>query len=100
MKAGFIGLGNMGRAMASNLIRAGHELVVYNRTRSRADELAGHAAVAAAPAQACVSGVVMTMLADDSAVEQIVFGKDGIQDALPERGVHISFSTISVALAR
>ncbi len=101
MKAGFIGLGNMGRAMAFNLIRAGHELVVYNRTRRRADELASEGAVvAASPAEACVPGVVMTMLADDRALEETVFGKGGIHEALPERGVHVSFSTISVALAR
>lgn len=101
MKAGFIGLGNMGRAMALNLIRAGHELIVYNRTRRRADELAGAgAAVATSPAEACAPGVVMTMLADDATLEQTVFGKGGIQDALPEGGVHVSFSTISVALAR
>ena len=101
MKAGFIGLGNMGQAMARNLIKAGHELIVYNRTRRRADELAGEGvATAASPAEACAPGVVMTMLADDGAAEEIVFGKDGIRDALPERGVHVSFSTISVALAR
>jgi len=101
MKAGFVGLGNMGQAMARNLIKAGHELIVYNRTRSRAEELAGEGAVVAAfPAEACAPGVVMTMLADDGALEETVYGKDGIHDALPERGVHVSFSTISVALAR
>ena len=100
MKAGFIGLGNMGRAMARNLIRAGHEVVVYNRTRSRADELAGEGAVVAASvAEGCAPGVVMTMLADDSAVEETTFGKNGILGALPESGVHISCSTISIGLA-
>jgi 3-hydroxyisobutyrate dehydrogenase-like beta-hydroxyacid dehydrogenase len=68
MRAGFIGLGNMGQAMARNLINAGHDLIVYNRTRSRADELAREgAAVAGSPAEVCAAGVVMTMLADDSA---------------------------------
>jgi 3-hydroxyisobutyrate dehydrogenase-like beta-hydroxyacid dehydrogenase len=101
MKAGFIGLGNMGQAMARNLIKAGHELIVYNRTRKRAEELAGEGtALATSPAEAAAPGVVMTMLADDSAVEQIVFGKGGIHEALPESGVHVSFSTISVALAQ
>jgi 3-hydroxyisobutyrate dehydrogenase-like beta-hydroxyacid dehydrogenase len=101
MKVGFIGLGNMGRPMAHNLIRAGHELVVYNRTRSRADELAGEGAiVAASVAQACDPGVVMTMLADDSAVEEVTSGKDGILGALPAGGVHVSCSTISVVLAK
>jgi 3-hydroxyisobutyrate dehydrogenase-like beta-hydroxyacid dehydrogenase len=101
MKAGFIGLGNMGQAMARNLIKAGHELIVYNRTRRRADDLAAEgAAVAPSPAEACATVVVMTMLPDDGAVEETVFGKDGIDEALPKLGVHISFSTISVGLAQ
>jgi len=101
MKAGFIGLGNMGWAMARNLIRAGHELTVYNRTRNRADELAGQGAVVAASvAEACAPGTVMTMLADDNAVEEIMFGKDGILGALPAGGVHVSCATISIELAR
>jgi len=101
MKAGFIGLGNMGQPMARNLIKAGHGLLVYNRTRSRADELAGEGAVVAASAEeACTPGVVMTMLADDAAVEGTVFGNGGILNALPEGGIHVSFSTIGVALAR
>jgi len=101
MKAGFIGLGNMGQAMAHNLIKAGHELLVYNRTRSRADELAGEGAiVAASVAEACTPGLVMTMLADDGAVEEMVIGNGGILHALPEGGIHVSFSTIGVALAR
>jgi 3-hydroxyisobutyrate dehydrogenase-like beta-hydroxyacid dehydrogenase len=101
MKVGFIGLGNMGRPMARNLVRAGHELVVYNRTRSRADELAREGpAVAASVAEASAPGVVMTMLADDSAVEEVTFGKDGILGALPAGGIHMSCSTISIVLAR
>ncbi len=101
MKAGFVGLGNMGQPMARNLIKAGHELIVYNRTRSRANDLAGEGAVVAAtPAEACSPGVVLTMLADDSAVEEILHGKDGILQALPQSGIHVSFSTISVALAQ
>jgi len=101
MKAGFIGLGNMRQAMARNLIKAGHELTVYNRTRSRAHELAGEGAVVAASvAEACAPGVVMTMLADDIAVEEATFGKERILGALPAGGVHVSCSTISIALAR
>jgi 3-hydroxyisobutyrate dehydrogenase-like beta-hydroxyacid dehydrogenase len=101
MKVGFIGLGNMGQPMVRNLIRAGYELVVYNRTRNRADELAGEGAiVAASVAEGCAPGVVMTMLADDSAVEEVTFGKDGILDALPAGGIHVSCSTISIVLAK
>jgi 3-hydroxyisobutyrate dehydrogenase-like beta-hydroxyacid dehydrogenase len=101
MKVGFIGLGNMGRPMARNLIKAGHEVTVYNRTRSRAEEMAAEgAAVASSVAEACVPGVVMTMLADDSAIEETTFGNARILDALPEGGVHVSCSTISINLTR
>jgi 3-hydroxyisobutyrate dehydrogenase-like beta-hydroxyacid dehydrogenase len=101
MKAGFIGLGNMGQPMAHNLLKARHELVVYNRTRSRAEELArGGAQVAGTPAEACAPGVVLTMLADDHAVAECVFGAGGILKALPAGGVHVSMSTISTALSR
>src|SRR6516225_1977010 len=101
MKAGFVGLGNMGLAMARNLIKAGHQMIVYNRTRSRADDLAAEGATfAASAAEACAAGVVVTMLADDGAVEETTFGKDGILGALPEGGIHIACSTISIGLAR
>ncbi|HEX2710997.1 MAG TPA: NAD(P)-dependent oxidoreductase [Candidatus Acidoferrales bacterium] len=101
MKAGFIGLGSMGQPMARSLLKAGHELAVYNRTRSRAEALASEGAqVARTPAEACASGVVMSMLADDHAVEECVFGRDGILSALPAGGVHTSFSTISTAFSR
>ncbi|MGI9103464.1 MAG: NAD(P)-dependent oxidoreductase [Terriglobales bacterium] len=101
MKVGFAGLGSMGRGMAANLLRAGHELTVYNRTRSRADELAkAGARVAATPAEAAAAGVVITMVADDRALEELVLGANGIAEALPRGGLHISMSTISAALAR
>ncbi len=99
MKVGFVGLGNMGIAMASNLLRAGHQLTVYNRTRSRADELVKLGAKAVeSPAATASSGLVLTMLADDRAVEAVVFGS--LLDALPAGGVHVSMSTISVDLSR
>lgn len=96
MKVGFIGLGHMGLHMAENLVKAGHEVIAYNRTRSRAQQLLG-ARVAGSPAEAGAAGVVITMLADDHAVEEVVF--DGVLDGLPAGGVHISMSTISVALS-
>lgn len=96
MKVGFIGLGAMGRAMASNLLKAGHELIVYNRTRSRTEGLAGAIKVSDTPAIA--AEIVITMLADDHAVEDVVF--DRLLLALPEGSVHVSMSTISVALSR
>jgi 3-hydroxyisobutyrate dehydrogenase-like beta-hydroxyacid dehydrogenase len=101
MEMGFIGLGEMGGAMARNLIKAGHTLTIYNRTRSRAEALRGEGAtVAETPAAACAPGVVATMLADDAAVEAVVFGAQGVLEGLPRAGVHISHSTISTSLSR
>jgi 3-hydroxyisobutyrate dehydrogenase-like beta-hydroxyacid dehydrogenase len=101
MKIGFVGLGNMGQPIARNLAKAGHEVVAFNRTRSRAETLsADGATVAARPADAATAGTVFTMLADDHAVEEMVFGEGGILKALPHGGIHISMSTISVALSQ
>ncbi|HUE43262.1 MAG TPA: NAD(P)-dependent oxidoreductase [Candidatus Sulfotelmatobacter sp.] len=100
MEVGLIGLGGMGTGLAKSLLRGGHRVTVYNRTQSRAEALrADGATVAATPADACRAGVVMTMLADDAAVESQVFGSGGILASLPRGGVHISCSTISVALS-
>lgn len=100
MNIGFIGLGNMGRGMAENLLKAGHTLVVHNRTRSRAESLASRGArVAATPAEASRVEVVITMLADDAAVEAVVLGTGGVLASLSAGAVHISMSTISVALS-
>ena len=97
MKVGFIGLGQMGRAIAANLLGAGHELTVWNRSADKAADLvAAGARLAATPADAAQGDVVMTMLADDAAVEAVVHGTDGI---LAAPALHVSHSTISVALA-
>ncbi len=101
MRIGFLGLGNMGRAMAGNLIRAGHEMVVYNRSRNAADALAKEGAhVADTPAQAAGQEVVITMLADDHAVESVVLGLHGVLEGMQRGGLHISMSTISPDLSR
>jgi len=102
MRIGFIGLGKMGSAMARNLLRAGHQVAAYNRSRQKAEALAAEGARAAdSPADACrESQAVITMLADDRAVEQIVFGEDGVASGLARGAVHISSSTIGTALAR
>jgi 3-hydroxyisobutyrate dehydrogenase-like beta-hydroxyacid dehydrogenase len=103
MKIGFIGLGNMGAPMARNLVKAGHELKVYNRTRHKAEDFAreGAAAVADTPAQAADGAeVVITMVADDQALRDVMHGHGGAFDALAPGAVHISMSTISVALSR
>jgi 3-hydroxyisobutyrate dehydrogenase-like beta-hydroxyacid dehydrogenase len=100
MKVGFIGLGNMGSGMARNLLKAGHELTVYNRTPEKVKALVEQGARGAATvADACKGDVVITMLADDSAVEQVVFGDGGILASLRKGATHVSSSTISVALA-
>jgi 3-hydroxyisobutyrate dehydrogenase-like beta-hydroxyacid dehydrogenase len=99
MNVGFLGLGQMGRGIAGNLVKAGHTVTVWNRTDGRADELkSAGARVAATPAEAAAGGIAITMLADDHAVESVVFGEGGILRGLPHGGTHISMSTISVAL--
>jgi 3-hydroxyisobutyrate dehydrogenase-like beta-hydroxyacid dehydrogenase len=101
MKIGFVGLGKMGTPMARRLLAAGHEVTVWNRTRARAEALAAEGAeVAATPAEAALAGeAVLTSLFDDAAHEDAVFGAEGILDALPPGGLHISLSTISVQLS-
>jgi 3-hydroxyisobutyrate dehydrogenase-like beta-hydroxyacid dehydrogenase len=100
MEAGLIGLGRMGTGIAKSLLRSGHRLTVFNRTRERAEALrADGANVVVSVAEACQSGVVLTMVADDAALEALVFGEGGILASLREGGVHVSLSTISVALS-
>jgi 3-hydroxyisobutyrate dehydrogenase-like beta-hydroxyacid dehydrogenase len=97
MKIGFIGLGQMGSAMAANLIKGGHEVAVWNRSPDKADALVrAGARRAVSPRDAADAEVVMTMLANDAAVEAVVFDTDGILDS---PALHVSHSTISVALA-
>jgi 3-hydroxyisobutyrate dehydrogenase-like beta-hydroxyacid dehydrogenase len=101
MKIGFIGLGNMGAGMAANLLKAGHEVTVYNRTAAKAEPLVKLGARRAADvSDACGGEVVMTMLSDDYALESVVFGDSGIAIHLGKGATHVSFSTISVALAQ
>jgi len=102
MKVGFIGLGNMGSAIARNLAKAGHSLRVYNRTRARAEEFrALGATVAATPGEAA-SGVevLITMLADDHALEDVMSGSGQAVQSLSAGAIHAGMSTISVALSR
>lgn len=100
MKVGFIGLGHMGSGMAANLLKAGHDVTVYNRTPVKVAPLVARGAKAATTvADASTGEAVMTMLANDAAVENVVFGAGGIIDSLPPGGMHVSSSTISVALS-
>lgn len=100
MKIGFIGLGNMGAAIAGNLAKAGHDVTVYNRTAAKAEPLVAQGAHAATTIRdACRGEAVFTMLADDHAVEEAALGPEGIVASLPKGALHISSSTISVALS-
>src|SRR6266478_6386667 len=100
MDVGLIGLGRMGAGIAKSLLRGGHRVTVHNRTRERAEALRKDgAAVADSVADACHGDAVLTMLADDAAVESVVFSDNGVLKSLAHGGVHISLSTISVALS-
>jgi 3-hydroxyisobutyrate dehydrogenase-like beta-hydroxyacid dehydrogenase len=100
MDVGLIGLGRMGTGVAKSLLRAGHHVTVYNRTRERAEALRKDgAAVASSVAEACRGDAVLTMLADDAAVEAVVFGENGVLKSLARGRAHISLSTISVPLS-
>jgi 2-hydroxy-3-oxopropionate reductase len=97
-KVGFIGLGIMGRPMAKNLIDAGHELILYNRTTEKAEELAGEggAEVAASPGEvAAQSDVTITMLPDSPQVEEVVAGEGGVLDGIQQGSLLVDMSTIS-----
>jgi 3-hydroxyisobutyrate dehydrogenase-like beta-hydroxyacid dehydrogenase len=97
MKVGFIGLGRMGAAMAQNLVTAGHEVTVWNRSPDKAGPLvAAGATLAASPVEAAQGEVVMSMLADDHALAAVTFGPDGIAGG---PALHVSHSTIGVAMA-
>ena len=101
MKIGFLGLGKMGAPMARRLLDAGHELAVWNRTEGRTEPLIREGAIAAAtPAEAELGAdAVITMLFDDAANEEVIFGANGLMDALSPGALHLSCSTISVALS-
>lgn len=100
MDVGFVGLGQMGAPMARNLMKAGHRLVVYNRTRSKAEEFAKDGAqIADTPADAAGGEVLITMLTGDEALEAVLFGEGGAFGALRPPTIHLSMSTISVGLA-
>jgi len=100
LNVGFLGLGRMGAGMAANLLKAGHDVTVYNRTPAKAEALMSLGAkVASSIAEACRGDAVITMLANDEAVEGVVLGRDGVIANLAPGALHISSSTISVALS-
>ena len=102
-RIGFIGLGIMGRPMAANLARAGFEVLAWNRTRERAEELAAeheNVTVASTAAEAAVAGIAISMVPDVPEVEAVLLGEDGAADGLPEGGLAIDMSTIAPTASR
>lgn len=99
MRIAFLGLGAMGRPMAANLASSEHDLVVWNRTRSKAEGLG--AQVADSPADAAGGAdLLITMLSDDEAVESVLFGDEGAIRTLPEDAIHACMTTISADFSR
>jgi 3-hydroxyisobutyrate dehydrogenase-like beta-hydroxyacid dehydrogenase len=101
----FLGLGQMGAPIARLLLAQGHNVTLWNRDRGKADAIqSGSSHVATSPQDAVSNAaVVFTMLADDAATEAVLFGSsdhEGFLDALPPGAIHVTLSTISVALAR
>jgi len=101
MKIGFIGLGRMGAAMATNLVRAGHDVTVFNRSRGKSAtlvELGAHEATQLP--DTCAGSAVLSMLANDDAASDVTLGEGGIINHLPKGAIHVSMSTISVELSK
>jgi 3-hydroxyisobutyrate dehydrogenase-like beta-hydroxyacid dehydrogenase len=101
-KVGFIGLGNMGIGMAGNIAAAGWPLAVWNRSPEKARSVSGpQVSVAKSPAVAAEGAeLVVTMVADDAALEAVTLGRDGLLAGLAPEAVHISMSTVSVDCTR
>jgi 3-hydroxyisobutyrate dehydrogenase-like beta-hydroxyacid dehydrogenase len=102
MQVGFIGVGRMGRGIAGRMLAGGHDLVVYNRTPGKTDELSqAGARVAASIAEACESReVVVTIVADDAALEEVTLAAGGVRDSLPPGAIHMTMGTHGVAIVR
>jgi 3-hydroxyisobutyrate dehydrogenase-like beta-hydroxyacid dehydrogenase len=101
-RVGFIGLGNMGQPMASNLLKAGFALRVYNRNTSKTEPLVAQGAQRVTQPGDVVEpgGIVVTMVANDNALESVVIGEHGLLERLGPNGIHLSMSTVSPATAR
>ena len=101
MQIGFIGLGNMGAAIAANLARARHDVAIWNRSADKARPLVDAGATLAESPRAAAAdrGVVFTMLADDAALESVLAGENGLVAGLGSGALHVSMSTIAVATA-
>jgi 3-hydroxyisobutyrate dehydrogenase-like beta-hydroxyacid dehydrogenase len=105
-RVAFLGLGIMGRPMAANLVRAGFNVTVWNRTRERAQEFVaehsdGHVRASATPAGAAAAAqVVITMVPDAAQVEEVLFGPDGAAEGLSMVDVAVDMSTIPPSASR
>jgi len=101
-RLGFIGMGGMGSRMAGRLLTAGYDLTIYNRARERTQLLAQRGArVAATPAELAVSvDIVLSSLADNAAVENVITGSDGALAAARSGTIFIEMSTVSPAVSR
>jgi 3-hydroxyisobutyrate dehydrogenase-like beta-hydroxyacid dehydrogenase len=101
MKIGFIGLGNMGAAIAANLLKAQHEVAVWNRSPAKARPLVEAGALLASSPKDAAHGrdAVFSMLADDAALDEVLHGEEGLMAGLGKGAAHISMSTIAVATA-
>ena len=97
---GVIGLGGMGGGMANRLLDTGYQVTVWNRSKAAAEPFVARGAkLAATPGDAAACGMVITMVANDAALDSVVSGADGVLENLGD-GVHISMSTVSVALVQ
>src|ERR671917_169305 len=101
-KVGFIGLGIMGGPMASNLVEAGYELVLYNRTKEKAEKIAGDGTRIAETAREVAeeSDIVIAMLPDSPQVQEIVAGEGGVLEGIREGSLIVDMSTISPVVTR
>lgn len=98
-RIGFLGLGSMGAAMAANLVAAGHDVIVWNRSAGPGDSLrdAG-ATVAATAAEACGAPIVMSMLANDDVFESVALAEEALAAVAPG-SIHVNHATVSLELA-
>jgi 3-hydroxyisobutyrate dehydrogenase-like beta-hydroxyacid dehydrogenase len=102
MKVGFIGLGRMGSGMAARILEHGHDLMVYDVV----PESTARAAAAGARVASSLAGVsqdrevVITMLAEDAAVDAVVFGEGGLRDSLPAGAIHLAMGTYGIGTIR
>jgi 3-hydroxyisobutyrate dehydrogenase-like beta-hydroxyacid dehydrogenase len=98
-RIGFIGGGNLAQPLISHLLEAGYELFLYNRTASRLTPFANKAKLCASPAELCRQvSIVFSLVADDTALQNITEGPQGVCSGLRPGGIHVSMSTVSPTL--